>query len=265
MGGGGGSIQISTHGIRPGSNGDPRMQMWKPPIGNSKISWNRCRVSVRLIHLSLSVLRYLISISYSLVTLTSIHSSCFSGTLAHFYDSYASMEMFEVFDVITCEKVFCLYRHFLKQNFEFYDIKCTLYRHKKLTYFSTLEPHTDIIHPNHKKMKCILNRHPELVFFLHHFEYSWYGLWWYLFSNFGVGSPCDESRWHGEDRPRPALYTKWGTDVGPGSRMLRLALIMRHRLPLPPPPLSPTPPSSPDPPKSMRPSHDSKPSASCPV
>ena len=64
MGGGGGSIQISTHGIGPGSNGDPRMQMLKPPIGNSKISWNRCSVSVKLIHLSLSILRYLISISY---------------------------------------------------------------------------------------------------------------------------------------------------------------------------------------------------------
>ena len=88
MGGGGGSIQISTHGIGPGSNGDPRMQMLKPPIGNSKISWNRCSVSVELIHLSLSILRYLISISYS------IHFSCFSGTLARIYDPYASMKMF---------------------------------------------------------------------------------------------------------------------------------------------------------------------------
>ena len=107
--------------------------------------------------------------------------------------------------------------------------------------WTTYTPHNS---SNHKQLKCILNRHPELVFFLHHFEYSWYGLWWYLFSNFGVGSPCDESRWHGEDRPRPALYTKWGTDVGPGSRMLRLALIMRHRLPLPPP-LFPPPPLPP--------------------
>ena len=97
MGGGGGSIQISTRGIRPGSNGDPRMQMWKPPIGNSKISWNRCSVSVKLIHLSLSILRYLISISYSKVTLTSIHSSYFSGTLALIYNPYACMKMFAVF------------------------------------------------------------------------------------------------------------------------------------------------------------------------
>ena len=97
MGGGGGSIQISTHGIRPGSNGDPRMQMLKPPIGDSKISWNRCRFSVRLIHLSLSILIYLISISYSKVTLTSIHKSYFSGTLALNYSPYACMKMFAVF------------------------------------------------------------------------------------------------------------------------------------------------------------------------
>ena len=91
MGGGGGSIQISTHGIRPGSNGDPRMQMLKPPIGNSKISWNRCSVSVELIHLSLSILRYLISISYS------IHFNCFSDTLARIYNPYESMKMFSTF------------------------------------------------------------------------------------------------------------------------------------------------------------------------
>ena len=91
MGGGGGSIQISTHGIGPGSNGDPRMQMLKPPIGNSKISWNRCSVSVELIHLSLSILRYLISISYS------IHFNCFSDTLARIYNPYESMKMFSTF------------------------------------------------------------------------------------------------------------------------------------------------------------------------
>ena len=43
---------------------------------------------------------------------------------------------------------------------------------QKTHIFSTLEPHTFIIDPIHKKMKCTLNRHPELVFFLHHFEYS---------------------------------------------------------------------------------------------
>ena len=92
MGGGGGSIQISTHGIGPGSNGDPRMQMLKPPIGNSKISWNRCSVSVKLIYLSvLSIRRYLISISYS------IHFNCFSDTLARIYNPYESMKMFSTF------------------------------------------------------------------------------------------------------------------------------------------------------------------------